>query len=257
MGWTPKLDMSFLPGAHAGPERRQLFDFRVRFRAGLQPSLASRPGVFRSGSQFNYRHWDASDSFNRDLFRFGVNLQLASPDWQGPWGWQANFDPSLNSDFRSGLAGESVNLDANVIGHYQFNPTVTGVFGVGYLDRVHDIIIPYAGVIYRPDDLWEFRVLFPQGRVSRYLGEFWWGRHWLYLQWEYHVESYQVATPATDHNQIQYQDYRLTFGMRSDHKGFTKYIEAGWVFGRQVDYKSLVPGFDVSDGLIVRGGIRF
>lgn len=256
VGWTPKLDIAYLPSAHTSPDVGNFsileVDTELVYNQLVKPEL-----LFSVTPQFGYRHWNASDSFTRDFFRLGVNLGLASPDWLGPWGWQANFNPSVNSDFRSSLASESINLDGNVVVHYRFNPQWTGVLGAGYLDRVENIIIPYAGVIYRPDDLWEFRILFPEGRISRYLGEFWWGRHWLYLQGQYHVDAFQMQTPTNDHNRVQYQDYRVTFGMRSDHKGFTKYIEAGWVFGRKVDFKNSVPDFDVSDGLIIRGGIRF
>lgn len=255
-GWTPKMDMAYLPSSHTSPDNGNFSDFE--FDSELVYSTPIGPDlVFTASPQFDYRHWNATSAFKYDLYRFGLNLQLGTPQSVGSWGYQLTFNPSVNTDFSSSLANESVNLDANGMIFYSHDPSLLFVVGVGYLDRVHDIIIPYAGVIYKPDDLWEFRLLFPQGRISRYIGDFWWGSHWLYLQWEFHVDSFQVSTPTAAHNQIQYEDYRLTFGLRSDHVGFTKYIEAGYVFGRSVDYKYVLPGFDVNNGFIVRGGIRF
>jgi hypothetical protein len=254
-GWTPRIDLGYLPSSHTGPNVGNFSDFELDselvFAAPVGPDL-----VFTFASQFNYRHWDATAAFTKDLFRFGYKFQLSTPA-PAPWGYQITFNPSLNTDFGAELASESVNLDANGSIYYRLDPVWTFVLGVGYLDRVHDIVVPHAGVVITPDDLWEFRLLFPQGQISRFVGNFWWGSHWLYVGWEFHVESYQVRFPGNSREQVQLEDYRLTLGLRSDHPGFTKYIEAGYIFGRNVDFKRALPGFDISDGFMVRGGIRF
>lgn len=254
-GWTPRLGLGYLPSSHTGPDVGNFsifeLDSEAVFSMPLGPDL-----VFNSAPQFDYRHWDVTALFTKDLFRFGYNFQLGTPA-AAPWGYQIAFNPSVNTDFGSELASESVNLDALGYAFFRLDPTLMVVLGVSYLDRVDDIVIPYAGIVYTPDDLWEFRLMFPRGRISRFVGNFWWGSHWLYLAWEYHVESYQIAVPGDSREQVQLRDYRLTFGLRSDHPGFTKFIEAGYVFGRNVEFKHTLPGFDISDGFIVRGGIQF
>lgn len=255
MGWLTKYDMSYLPSSHTSPNVGNFsaaeLDTEYVFTGALDMGL-----IYSIAGQFDYQNWQATNSFNHDLFRFGMNLQVGTPAG-GPVGFQAAFNPSLNTDWYSSLSSNSVNMDANAMMFFQLDPVWMLVVGAGYWDRVDDIFLPYAGVVITPNDLWELRLLYPQGRISRYLGEFWWGVHWLYLAWEYHVDSFQVAIPNNSQGQIQMEDYRLTFGMRSDHPGFTKYIEAGWVFGRNVEYRNTLPGFDISDGFIVRGGIRF
>jgi len=254
-GWTPKFDLAYLPSSDTSPDVGNFaaieWDSKWVYTA---PILSDH--IFTATPEFGYRNWRASNTFNDDFYRFGLNLQLARPV-HGSLGYQIAFNPSLNSDLQSSLGSESVNLDFNGMVFYQLDPVWMLVLGAGYLDRVDDIVIPYAGVVITPNDLWEFRLLFPQGRISRYIGNFWWGSHWLYLAWEYNVQSFQVNTPTDSQNQIQMEDYRLTFGMRSDHPGFSKYIEAGYVFGRNVDYRRNLPGFDISDGFMVRAGIRF
>ncbi len=254
-GWTPRLDYGYLPSAHTNPDvggfTAYELDTEFVFTAPVGPDL-----IFTMAPQFSYHNWDTGSSFSKDLFRFGMNLQLATPG-AAPWGYQIAFNPSVNTDFGGPLASEAVNLDSSGMMFFRLNPQWQIVLGAGYLDRVNDIIIPYGGVVYTPDDNWEFRLLFPQGRISRYIGDFLWGSHWLYLGWEYHVESYQITTATTSRNQIQMDDYRLTLGIRSDHPGFTKFIEAGYVFGRDIDFKRAVRGFEITDGFLIRGGIRF
>jgi hypothetical protein len=256
MGFLSKFDFAYLPSAHTSPNVGNFsaaeLDTEYVFTGALDIGL-----IYSLAGQFDYQNWRATNSFNHDLYRYGMNLQVGTPAGSGPFGFQAAFNPSLNTDWYSSLSASAVNYDANAMVFYQMDPIWLFVVGVGYLDRVDDIFLPYAGVVITPNDLWEFRLLYPQGRISRYLGEFWWGVHWLYLAWEYHVDSFQVDIPNNSQGQIQMEDYRLTLGMRSDHPGFTKYIEAGWVFGRNVEYRNTLPGFDISDGFIVRGGIRF
>lgn len=257
VGWTPRLDMAYLPSSNTGnPAVGDLSIFELDSElvhvAPLNPDL-----LFTVAPQFNYRNWSANSAFSDNLYRFGLAMQLATP-LTAPVGYQVTFNPSVNTDFGSDLNRDAVNLDANATGFFRVNQMLSVILGVGYLDRVHDIILPYAGIVYAPDNLWEFRLLFPQGRISRYVGHFLDAENWLYLAWEYHVESYEVNMPvALGQNQVQMEDYRLTLGLRSDHPTFTKYIEAGWVFGRNVDFKNTVPGFNISDGFMVRGGIRF
>ncbi len=255
-GWMPKMDIAYLPSSHTSPDVGNFSAIEFDSEWVYTGAFSWTDLMYSISPQFGYRNWRATDSFNDDFFRLGMNLQLSTPAG-GPWGFQANFNPSLNTDMVSSLHAESVNLDFNAMLFYQPDPVWMWVIGAGYLDRVDDIVIPYAGVVITPDQLWELRLLFPQGRISRFIGNFWWGSHWLYLAWEYHVDSFQVNVPNNTHSQIQMEDYRLTFGMRSDHPGFTKYIEAGWVFGRNVEYRNTLPGFDISDGFIARFGIRF
>jgi len=253
-GWTPRMDMAYLPSSHTSPDVGNFSIFELDTELvhvePLNPDL-----LFTVAPQFSYRNWDATSTFNDNLFHFGLGLQLATPV-TAPVGFQLTFDPSVNTDFDSNITRDAFNLDANGTLFFRVNTQLTVVLGAGYLDRVKNIVIPYAGVVYTPDELWEFRLLFPQGRISRYVGHFVDAENWMYLAWEYHVESYEVNLPSFGQNQIQMEDYRVTVGLRSDHPQFTKYIEAGYVFGRNVDFRT-GPGFDISDGFIVRGGIRF
>ena len=128
----------------------------------------------------------------------------------------------------------------------------------GYWDRVDGMVIPYAGVVWNPNDRWELRLLAPKARVSYFLGNFGDASHWIYATGEYHAESYQIAMPGLGpREQVQMKDYRVGVGLRSDHGWYDKSIEAGYVFNRNVDFKNGTPGFDIKDTFMVRMILRF
>jgi hypothetical protein len=45
--------------------------------------------------------------------------------------------------------------------------------------------------------------------------------------------------------------------LRSDHQWYDKYVEVGYVLGRQNIFQGSTPGFNVSDGIMARFGVRF
>ncbi|MFT3772271.1 MAG: hypothetical protein QM820_43275 [Minicystis sp.] len=101
-----------------------------------------------------------------------------------------------------------------------------------------DIVLPYAGVVYTPNDLWEFRLLFPKPRISYFLGTPNGVATWVYVQAEYHVEAYQVDTyPGRGQDRVQIADWRVVGGMRFEAGWLTTFVEAGYVFDRKVEFR--------------------
>ena len=86
--------------------------------------------------------------------RFGIDLELETPQ-AGPFGWSFGVTPSVNTDFDSSIGGEGFQLDGRGILFWQLDQYWTLGLGAQYWDRVDDIIIPWAGLIYR-DDYWEW-----------------------------------------------------------------------------------------------------
>jgi len=150
-----------------------------------------------------------------------------------------------------------VNLDGNAMLFYRASPQWMFVLGVGYWDRVDKIILPYAGAVWNPNDQWELRLLFPKTRISYFLGTVNDGAHWLYASGEYHVESYQISQPGISGQQVQFQDWRIAVGLRSDHTTYDKFVEVGYVFGRNVDFLKTTPGFSINDTFMLRAGVKF
>lgn len=260
-GLIPRFDIGYIPesdikNVNSGVE---MFEFDSELRHNSPFGLG---WTYSGAAQFNYRAWNfsglAAGAYGRlNLYRFGYDMQFFTPDVNG-WSLQMGFTPSINTDMEHQLTSDAWNFDANIAARLQYDPVWTFVLGVQYWDRVDDIVLPTGGVIITPDDRWELRLLFPKGRISYFLGNFWKGSHWLYVSSEYHVEAYQFNNVFTPRDRVQYQDWRFALGLRSDHGWFDKYIEVAWVTGRNFENQSgFPPDVDVQDQVMVRGGIRF
>ena len=58
-------------------------------------------------------------------------------------------------------------------------------------------------------------------------------------------------------DQVQFTDWRLMGGFRFEAGWLTTFIEAGGVFGREVEFRRNGEDFDVDPGFIMRAGFRY
>lgn len=261
-GYIPKLEIGYIPQSPVKDFNSDVEMFELD--SELRHNSPFTPGwVFSSAPQFDYRAWNfggpLANTYRINLYRFGWDLELFKVKSNG-WTLDFAFNPSINSDMESNLTSNAWNFDTRIAATYQVDPSLMVVLGVQYWDRVDDIIIPHAGVVYTPNDVWEFRLLFPKARISRFVGHFWGGHHWLYVSSEYNVESYQIdltAQGAGPSNQVQYEDWRLALGLRSDHVSFDKFIEVAWDLNRDFEFQDTIPKFEAGNQVLIRGGIRF
>jgi Domain of unknown function (DUF6268) len=259
MGYTPRMDYTYLAPAGTSAPANGRFGTN-EFNVELAHVTPVGPGwVFTSTPQAGVRLWDGPGMPNLpgSVYRMGWDLTLATPI-VGLWSMQIDFNPSINTDFQSSLGRQAFNLDGNAMLFYRASPQWMLVLGAGYWDRVDKIILPYAGVVWNPNDRWEFRLLFPKSRISYFVGNIGNAAHWLYGSGEYHVESYQIQqTGVSDRQQIQIQDWRLAVGLRSEHVMYDKFVEVGYVFGRNVEFLNTTPGFNMNNTVMLRAGVRF
>ena len=257
-GFTSLFDANYITPSNSkspagGHMAVQEYDGALRYTSMLGPEW-----VFSNTAQGGARLWDgpATPNLPGSVFRFGWDFLLHSPQY-GRWSAQLDFNPSINTDLQASLGREALNLDGSATLFYQVSPQLMLVMGVQYWDRVNNIIIPNAGVVWNPNDKLEVRLLFPKSRISYFIGNHGPAAHWIYATSEYHTEAYQVSMPGSNHDQIQFTDWRVAVGLRSDHGWYDKYIEVGYVFGRQVQFLNTVPNYNLGDGIMARIGVRF
>jgi len=261
-GWSSRYDIGWLPSVSTkGPLNNGDFGVFEVDAAWQYTTPLSNNWIFSATPSFGYRAWDGPETGTRpglpgSVYHFGADLVLATP-MNGGWSVEAAFTPSINSSLESGLGRDAWHFDGRAIGYYQATPTLMLAMGAGYWDRVRDRVIPYAGVVWAPNPRWEFRLLFPESRISWYLGNDGMDK-WLYARAEYHVEAYEVdLSPGGGESNVEVEDYRILLGLRADTMSYSFFVEAGWVFGRDVEFSASAPGFDPSTGFIARSGIRF
>lgn len=262
-GWSNRLDLSWLPsgsveGAPAGVTGgMDIFGLDYR----LANSTPAAPGwILNWTNQFSYRNWNGPGGtldLPDNVFRFGIDFELETPK-AGPYSISLGITPSLNTDFDASFS-DGFQLDGRGILFMQLDQYWTLGLGAQYWDRVDSMIIPWAGLIYR-DDYWEWQLMYPEARVSLFLGnEAYWSK-WVYVRAEYHVEAYGVNSTfagVSSDNQVQLADKRILLGFKMDAGLYSWIIEGGWVFDRDVKFDKSVPGFDLGDGFVGQIGLRY
>ncbi|MCA9069958.1 MAG: hypothetical protein KDA84_13595 [Planctomycetaceae bacterium] len=262
-GWKPRFDFGYLPKQDVsyGSEQFGIFEMDSEFRNTLPLSNGS---VFSYAPQFSWRNWTTpglpgGGELPNSVYRVGTDFEW-STSAAGPWSLTVGFNPSINSDFQRSLTSDAYNLDARAMLFYRASPQWMYVFGVGYLDRVNDRVLPYSGVVWTPNDRTELRLMFPESRISHYIGNYFSDDKWLYASAGFHVEAYQVEIQRTNaeyREKIEISDWRAVIGLRSENDYLSTFIEGGIVFDRQVDFLHGTPNFDIDSGFILRGGFRF
>lgn len=258
-GWTRRVDVAYIPeqgtSSAGGGSRGDFGVFEVNAEARYTAPLPTQ-WVMSFAPQFNLRNWSgpSAPDLPGDVYRFGLDLRLTTPT-TGPFTAELGFNPSLNTDFNQSPGSDAWNWDGHGAIFVRTSPRTLVVLGALFWDRVDDMVLPYAGVVFTPNDYFEIRALFPEAEVSMFLGTPWGVPQWLYVNGEYHVESYEIGDAGG--RQVQLQDWRVMLGIRSDSGGVQSFLEGGWVFDREIEFGRGGGNFEVSSGFLARFGIKF
>ena len=261
-GWSSRYEFEFLPkvGTTRPNGNFGSFGFDAAWKNVLPIRWWTEPKILSFTQTFGLRQWDGptgASGLPGNVFYFGWDVELAKVD-RGPWSFVAAFAPSINSDLQNSLTRRAIHYDGRAIAYYRASPQVLLAMGLGFWDRVNDRLIPYAGVVFTPDDRWEIRALFPKSRLSYFVGNVWGFSTWLYTRGEFHVESYEIdREPVGIQDQIEMSDWRVLVGARGDNGWSTGFLEFGFVFDRQVTFQSSFPSFDISADFLIRMGLQF
>ncbi len=193
-----------------------------------------------------------------NMHRFGLGLKIASPLTYG-WGFEAAVEPWLATDFGRAPTSKAFLFDGHLAALWQVSPQTMWIFGVSYWDRVDKIILPYGGLVWTPNDYWEFRLIFPKPRITAFIGAPLGVPTWLYASGEYHVEAYEVNTLAGANSNalVQFSDIRAMGGIRWETPRVTTFLEAGYIFDRKVKFDRSGGNFSINSGFMTHVGLRF
>jgi hypothetical protein len=265
-GWTQRYDFSYLPTAATRENAGNFSDFEFDLAWKYIQPLYPYGLIFSFTQQYDLRLLNGPDTqwWNNwlvlpgALHRIGWDFELKTAD-PGPWNMVVGFNPAIASDFEKSLSRNAWNWDGRIGFIYSPSRELAVVLGVLFWDRITERVLPWGGVIYRPNRYWQLDLTFPQLRVSTYM----WDecgsiQTSLYYRLEYHSEAYEIYNPMADHrDRVELTDWRSMIGVNKDMGTFAYFFEGGWIFGRNVDFKYAPAGFDVSSGAIVRAGLRY
>ncbi len=172
------------------------------------------------------------------------------------WGANIAVTPGWYSDFQSSN-DEALRFSGHAFAAWDQSPRVQWIFGVVYLDWQNIRILPAAGVIVKPDRDTSIELTFPRPRFAQRLGYTHFGDIWWYVAGELGGGTWAVSTAGGD-DVVTISDYRLLLGIENQGaRGFKTYLEVGYVFGREIEFKSAAPDFDPSDTFLLRAGLTY
>ncbi len=165
------------------------------------------------------------------------------------------------SDFDSGDA-DAFRVTGMAFGVYEKTPGRKWVLGVVYLNRKNVALIPAVGYIYEPSPRlrWEFimprpRVVLRWPTVGGPPGD----ERLLYAGGELGGGVWSVRRPLTlIQDMVTYNDYRILAGYeRKIIGGISRRFEAGYVFGRELQFSSATPDVSLDSSLFLRAGLSY
>lgn len=258
LGWTNYNDIAYQPPARTSGTSGHVSIFE--WHSAVRYANLIRPGiVFDSLAWFNADWWSGPSgvALPAQFDQVSLDSQLGFFG-EGPWTVQVGFHPQIVGSVDSRLNRNAFNFDGRVVATYKSSNELSFVFGLAYWDRVTGLLVPHAGVIWTPDPRWEFRLLFPQSRISYYLGRWRGGDAWLYGAAGYNVEAWQtdITIPQTN-DRMQLSEETLLLGARYDVGRHSFFVEAGGVFNRHVKFAGPTTDFSIGDSPVFRIGYRY
>ena len=169
--------------------------------------------------------------------------------------------PGWYSDFQQG-SRDALRISGYGAGILTCTPTFRLMLGLAYLDRKDVEFLPLGGLIWTPNEDTRFELVTPRPRIARRV---YWsaGRRddledWLYVVGEFGGGAWAIRRANGSDDTIAYHDYRILFGAeRKRIGGLTARIEAGYVFGRKLEYGSASPDVKPDDTVLVRAGLTY
>lgn len=153
------------------------------------------------------------------------------------------------SDFE-GSAREGVRFPGHAVGMLHVSPEMDWVFGVDYLDRGDIKILPVFGISRHSErhPSMRFDLVFPRPQVELALGS---GRTF-YVAGRLGGGTWDMEFPNEQGDVLTYRDYRLLFGLRSPNGDGASSIEAGYVFGRKMEFHTSSGVATPDDAFVLR-----
>ncbi len=126
-----------------------------------------------------------------------------------------------------------------------------------YLDRVDIKLLPAIGVFLEPTPDVRFNVYFPRPKLAHRIPNVGNVEIWAYIAGEYGGGSWEISQPIGS-DQVDINDIRIYGGIEwTGPRGVTGFLEAGYVFERELMFRAVQIPYDLRDAAMVRAGLAF
>jgi hypothetical protein len=218
------------------------------------------PILFTPGFSFHFFNGPDADP-NRDL-------PGTVYDAFAQFSWRPQFTPRLGADLAVSVGAysdfkfvdhTSLRILGRALGTFTVNERWQVQAGVVYLDRLQVKILPAGGLVWTPHSDARFEILFPQPKFAQRITNWGNAQVWGYVSGEYGGGQWSIEHGSGGpHDVINYNDLRLILGVETFGAGNLRgNFEIGYVFNREIIYRSGVPEFHPDDAFMLRAGLGF
>jgi hypothetical protein len=181
--------------------------------------------------------------------------------------WQPKINNflSLNLGARAGIYSDfnavdtqSIRIMGRALGVINLRNDIQIAVGVTYIDRIPIKLLPAGGVIYTPNPDTRYEIIFPNPKISHRFTTLGTTDLWLYVAGEYGGGAWTVHRASGADDDFGYNDIRVSLGMETYGPSKVRgMFEIGYVFDRQIVYRSGTPQFDPADTIMLRAGLNY
>lgn len=240
--------------------------FRMDFVGDITvPLFASQdnPLLFEPRFAINYWTGPQSEVYDMAAHTFDASLglrwlpKLQFSSMATPLSFDLFFSVGIYSDFKK-VEGSSFRFPSWAYVSLDVTNSIKAKVGVWYLDRVRNKIFPSGGVIWTPNDQWEFQLLFPNPRITYRPAGGSLRDMTVFLRGEYGGGCWTVSHLEGGAQPTDYNDYRILLGI--DWKGRVKgqgFFELGLSFARELYIADSRKSYDLDPGFILQTGFHF
>jgi len=168
--------------------------------------------------------------------------------------------PGLYGDFEQTRDG-ALRITGYAAGVFNWTETAKIVGGASYLDRDDVPFLPIGGLIWTPNDEYKFELVCPRPKIAKRI--LWSGadgpdlQDWIYVAGDLGGGIWAVQRAGIT-DVFSYRDYRAILGLeRWSLRGLDLRVEAAYVFGRKIEYRSATPDAHPSDAVMLSGGLTY
>jgi hypothetical protein len=175
-----------------------------------------------------------------------------------PWfGANLGVRVGVYTDFNT-FTTHSIRVMGRGLGVVTLTPNLQFALGVVYIDRVVVKILPAGGLIWTPNPDARYEILFPNPKLAHRWTTIGNTDLWAYVSGEYGGGSWTIQRIGGISDQADYNDIRVNLGLESyGYRGLHANFEVGYVFDRQIVYRSGTPQFNPSDTVMLRAGLSY
>ncbi|TWU21238.1 hypothetical protein [Bythopirellula polymerisocia] len=180
--------------------------------------------------------------------------------------WHPQFNQFLSADLglRTGVWtdfnnwNDAIRIMGRALGEVALTPKLSMLGGIWYLDRNAVKLLPAGGVHWRPNELWDMYLVFPNPKIRRRSITVGTSQWWIYLAGEYGGGRWAVERIEGD-DTVDYNDIRVFTGIEWETQTQIRgHIEVGFAFDREIVYgQTATPNLDLDNTFMFRGGFDF